>query len=160
MTPPTLLVKPATQNESNLRTRVNNGFFYAGGTTNADLVVVSGYATGFEGQLTGSEEDDYTDVLYQIEMLVGPTWRKLTDVSPVVTPAGFKHLSSDTADNTGYGVTSCSWDRAEDPDGNMEKIRLTVEMFVRGGPDATVETLAYHLTAVGNLGPNTEELLK
>jgi hypothetical protein len=139
-----------------------------------DLVVISGYAGfkdqhltwsgggpnyGISGTLSGhaGDTDDINDHFYQnyeIDMLVGPLWERIYDVSPIVIPAGFTHNSSDEADATGYEMLSCTW---EEPEENPRRIRLKAELRSKGGPNASITKLAYHLTAWGRLTPSSKD---
>jgi hypothetical protein len=114
-----------------------------------DVVVVSGYSYYTDGKITGSSSSDSTPVNYEVHLDVGPQWRNIVDVSPSVTVSRFSHFSSDTADVTGYGVESCTW---EEPTGQPPmRIHLIAQLHIRGGPDASIRGLAYHFTARGNL---------
>jgi hypothetical protein len=117
-------------------------------------LVISGYAT-FAG-MEGDEDDDYKDVSYSAHMVVGPNWLNVRDVSPIVTRAGFSHPDSDEADATGYEIKSCTWDTVGNPapDTDSERIRLKVELEVKGGGFSHLTKLAYHLVATGNLAPS------
>jgi hypothetical protein len=77
-------------------------------------------------------------------------WLRLTDVSPIVTPSFFSHFDSDDANATGYGVEDCKW-LIGAPNNPDDRIRLVVNLHVRGGPDMSVRGLAYHLVARGKL---------
>lgn len=117
-------------------------------------LVISGYATF--GTMVGDDEDDYKDMSYTAHMVVGPNWLNVRDVSPIVTRAGFNHPDSDEADATGYKIKSCTWDTVGNPAPNTdsERIRLKVELEVKGGNFSHLTTLAYHLVATGKLAPS------
>jgi hypothetical protein len=120
------------------------------------VVVVSGYAN--YDTLKGSEDEDNEDVEYLLWIPAGPRWRDLNDVSPTAFIAGYVHYSSDEADNTGMSVVNCTW---EFPDTPERRIRLIVNVTIRGGDDAYLRKLGYHFTARGSLmpGQNFEEIV-
>jgi hypothetical protein len=146
--PPILIKQPASQaKEQSLRVNLSGT---PGGEGGPDLVVVSGYAY-YGGELTGSEDDDMLAVEYVAEMLVGPIWLRLADVSPTVTISGYKSPEADEADLMWINVHSCTWEFPEAPD--PKRIRLIVGLSIGGGEKASVLTLAYHLVARGMLEP-------
>jgi hypothetical protein len=121
-------------------------------------MVVSGYAS-FEPGVTpqsaiqGDPDDDIAMVDHTIHMVVGPQWKNVRDVSPIVARAGFGHTESDEADATGYVIDSCTWQTVASPAPNthLERIRLVVKLRLRGGGASWLTRLAYHLTATGTL---------
>ena len=84
-------------------------------------------------------------------MEVGPPWRSVRDVSPIVTVAGFSFKDNDSADASGTEIRSCTWDTVglTGDQSNLERIRLKVDVRMCGGADYSVIKLAYHLVAVG-----------
>jgi hypothetical protein len=117
-----------------------------------DVVVVSGYASYYQDQMSGSEENDYADVPYEITLWVGPKWRELNDVSPTAFLAGFQAYEADEAQMTGMEIQECHW---EFPDPNpTQQIRLIVKAVMMGGEHAHMTVVGYHLTARGWLKPN------
>jgi len=76
--PPIVVKQPTSQaQEQSLRVNLSGTPAGDGGP---DLVVVSGYAY-YGIQISGSEDDDMLVVEYVAEMLVGPIWLRLADVS-------------------------------------------------------------------------------
>ena len=120
-----------------------------------DCVVVSGYAqfdTNGAHRLTGSDLDDEQWLFYTVNLIVGPKWLRLDDVSVTVTRSG--HIHYDQADWVGYQISQCSWEPAGLPEPNQDKqrIRLVIkELGVSGGMAHVQLYLAYHLTATGTL---------
>jgi len=124
--------------------------------------VISGYAnfSDFENLLGGPElgplkgdpdDDDRIWIKYTVHMVVGPKWNDVRDVSPIVTVAGFSFLDSDSADDSGTQIDTCTWDTVGLSEGQtqFEKIRLKVELRLCGGNEYAITKLAYHLVAVG-----------
>ena len=66
--------------------------------SNTHDLVVSGYAHYNAGVIKGSEDNDMVAVDYIAEILVGPVWLRLIDVSPTVTIAGYESQEADEAD--------------------------------------------------------------
>ncbi|WP_131590582.1 hypothetical protein [Mycolicibacterium setense] len=97
------------------------------------------------------EDDDKTWRAYEVHMEVGPTWRSVRDVSPIVAVAGFSFRDNDSADASGTEIRSCTWDTVglTGDQSNMERIRLKVDVRMCGGADYSIIKLAYHLVAVG-----------
>jgi hypothetical protein len=124
-----------------------------GGQGGADLVVVSGYAFYDDEQLIGDPDGDNYGVAYVCQLLVGPVWLRIKDVSPIATLAGYYHESPDSVDKIGYDINSCTWDL---PEPAPKKIRLSVALSVWGGEDHTLERIAYHLVARGKLAPGQD----
>ena len=131
----------------------------------ADCIALSGYASFSEipvntlggpspSKLEGDAGDDSVWVGYEVHMVVGPKWRGVRDVSPIVTVAGFSFDDSDEADDSGYQVDTCTWDTVglSENQTEFERIRLKVNIRMRGGDGFSVTKLAYHLVAVGLLG--------
>jgi hypothetical protein len=120
-----------------------------GASGGPDLVVVSGYAR-FNG-ISGSDDSDMLLVSYMVEMLVGPVWLRLNDVSPTVHIAGYHSPETDEADLLGYEIHSCTWELPEPPD--PKQIRLKVSLSLGGGEKAFIDSLGYHFVARGMLVP-------
>jgi hypothetical protein len=120
-------------------------------------LVISGYAdftnSGGGSVVKGDEDDDLHVVKYTAHLVVGPNWISVRDVSPIVTRSGFYHTDSDEADATGYQIFSCTWDTvgSGEPNPGVERIRLKVEIELRGGSSSRLSSLAYHLVANGVL---------
>ena len=96
-------------------------------------------------------DDDKTWRTHDVHMEVGPPWRSVRDVSPIVTVAGFSFKDNDSADASGTEIRSCTWDTVglTGDQSNLERIRLKVDVRMCGGADYSVIKLAYHLVAVG-----------
>jgi hypothetical protein len=123
--------------------------------------VVSGYA-----DFSSQDEPDDGHPLYSklngagldkrwwghtVHMVVGPKWHEVTDVSPVVNIAGISFQDSDETDHTGYEVLSCKWDTVSlpEPEQNLRRIRLKVELRMCGGEQSSISMLSYHFVAIG-----------
>jgi hypothetical protein len=128
--------------------------------------VVSGYANFYDKNfqnsngaplgpppLTGDELDDNDEkwVSHVVHMVVGPKWRDVRDVSPIVGLAGFSFMDNDSADASGTEIQGCAWDTVGLPEEetNFEQIRLKVNLRLCGGDRYSVIKLGYHLVAVG-----------
>ena len=125
--------------------------------------VVSGYATFYQDTAPGDghpigctitgggSNSDPRWFATKVEMIVGPLWRSVTDVSPVVNIAGISFRDSDTTDDTGYQITDCVWDTVSTTEGliHSKRIRLRVTITMCGGEQSAVTKLSYHLTAIG-----------
>jgi len=129
---------------------------------NLDYLVISGYANfnwatdtkpGTPHQLQGDPHDDGLYIDYQVRALVGPDWKAIRGVSAVMTTAGFRHLSSDEADFTGYDVNVCDWKGIDAPVADYERIQLRAEVRVSGGEDSFISRLGYQVVARGLLAP-------
>ena len=88
---------------------------------------------------------------YVVEMLVGPVWLRLNDVSPTVHIAGYHSAETDEADLLGYQIHSCTWELPEPP--TSKQIRLRVTLSLGGGEKASIDSLGYHFVARGMLEP-------
>jgi hypothetical protein len=128
------------------------------GAAGKDVVVVSGYRYYTDGLLTGNPDSDSAPEYYECQIFVGPKWRGVNAVSPVVTVGGYSHFSSDTADVTGYRVEWCKWDfeLGQSPAAGSQ-IRLKTYLHARGGADFSIRCLAYHLSARGILIPGQDQ---
>jgi hypothetical protein len=127
------------------------------GPVQGDLFVFSGYAdfTGSGPQIQGKGAQDTEDqedwVEYDAEFLVGPHWRLLRGVSPIVVIGGHSQVSPDHADAMGFrvqGITKISL--VQDQVQSFTRIQLNVGVLVRGGVDGKVLSLAYQGTAWGS----------
>ena len=126
-------------------------------TSGSDCIVISGYASfetlGITSSIKGDEDSDLTAISYTAQVVIGPDWLDVRDVSPTVTRAGFLHNDSDEADATGYKIKNCTWDTVGSPEPNTdnEMIRLIVDLDSRGGRKSNLLSLAYHVVAIGKL---------
>jgi hypothetical protein len=114
------------------------------------LVVVSGYGGPPMGQgIQGSDDGDDEWVPYVFQIVVGPIWRKIHDVSPIALINHLDWLDFDETDKAGQGVNTCSWTAVSANGG--ERIQLQIELNVRGGTSSFVGSLGYQLTATGDV---------
>ena len=129
---------------------------------NLDHLVISGYAKfnwehdttpGTVHQLQGDPDDDGTYIDYEVRALVGPDWRAIRGVSAIMTTTGFRHLSSDEADFTGFEVNQCDWKGVDAPAPSYERIQLRAQVRVSGGVDSFISRLGYQVIARGLLAP-------
>jgi hypothetical protein len=130
------------------------------GPVPGDLFAFSGYAdfTASDGpQIEGVGEantsDQATWVEYDAELVVGPLWRLLRGVSPIVVIGGHSQVSPDDADAMGFkvqGITKVSLIQTQGQ--SFSRIQLNVSVVVRGGVDGKILSLAYQGTAWGSLG--------
>jgi hypothetical protein len=111
-------------------------------------LAISGYAQD-PGNLRGNKDDDSDYEKYTVTMTIGPEWTAVRDVCPMVTVTGFAHHDSDEADATGYQIPSCSWTTVPGQSPSTVRIQLSVELWVMGGNEGYITTLAYHVIAVG-----------
>ncbi|BBX88508.1 hypothetical protein H5U98_26105 [Mycolicibacterium boenickei] len=96
-------------------------------------------------------DDDKTWRAFEVHMEVGPNWRSVRDVSPIVTVAGFTFRDNDAANASGTEIRSCTWDTVglTGDQSEFERIRLKVDVRMCGGQQYSIIKLAYHLVAVG-----------
>ena len=133
-------------------------------TSKFELFAFSGYADvtgGSEDALeldcpvqgTGSADtqDQENWIEYAIEeMVVGPHWRRIDGVCPIVVIGGHSQVSPDVADAMGFrvsGVTNIDTVQVS----GASRIRLSVGVLVRGGLDGQILTLVYQVRAWGHL---------
>jgi hypothetical protein len=132
----------------------------AGPVRLGDLFAFSGYAdfTASSGPQIEGEGDSNTDpqenwVEYDAELVVGPLWRLLQGVSPIVVIGGHSQVSPDVAQAMGFkvqGITKVSLIQTQGQ--SFSRIQLNVSVVVRGGVDGKILSLAYQGTAWGDLG--------
>jgi hypothetical protein len=125
-----------------------------------DLVAFSGYAdfTGTGPQIEGTGDVDTdpqeTWLEYDAELVVGPHWRLLRGVSPIVVIGGHSQVSPDEAQAMGFKVQAITKISLIQTQGQLfSRIQLNVSVVVRGGVDGKVLSLAYYGTAWGYLFP-------
>ena len=100
--------------------------------------------------ILGHLDSDTVWVEYQAQITVGPEWRAITDVTPIVNIAGFSFADSDTADDSGAHIDSCTWEKVGVESRRPSfRIRLLVNLRVRGGYGFFVTKLSYHFIAIG-----------
>ncbi|MGB8708213.1 MAG: hypothetical protein WCD39_00395 [Methyloceanibacter sp.] len=103
------------------------------------------------GGLADTEEQELW-VEYDIEqMVVGPHWRAIDGVCPVVVIGGHSQVSPDVADAMGFRVQGITKVDSVSLAPGANRIRLSVNVAVRGGLDGKILTLAYQVTAFGML---------
>ena len=128
----------------------------------ADCIALSGYASFSQfavnrlggptpSKLKGDPENDSIWVAHEAHMVVGPKWRAVRDVSPVVALAGYSFQDSDEADDSGCQIDTCTWDTVGEVINQVDflRIRLKVNLRMCGGEGFSVTKLSYHLVAVG-----------
>lgn len=114
-----------TQHE--MRTRTPDG---------RDIVFLSGYAVfNFKGSGGVWRHDD----LY---MQIGPIWRRIDDVTPVVSLASISN--KEHAVNAGWAVDNCRWTTM----GN--RILLQCRLAIRD-VDGYIHRVAYQVNAMGQI---------
>ena len=150
--PPILISQPsALAKEEWLRVDLSGT---AGAHGGPDLVFVSGYAHYSGGELKGSADNDMVAVDYVAEILVGPVWLRLADVSPTVHLAGYESQEADEADMMWIRIKRCTWELPSPP--TTKQIRLIVSLDIGGGEQASITSLGYHLAARGMLAPGQD----
>lgn len=132
--------------------------------TGGHVAVISGYAI-FEmngqaepdGLFLGPNEDDDNIGKWTVEVVVGPLWRDVRQVSAIVTPSGIVSLDSDEVDHSRWVVRSLVWDTVGRAGG--ERIQLVFKTEIQGASNGFVN-FAYQLTATGWLArqPTVEEV--
>lgn len=129
--------------------------------TGAHAVVISGHAIfvhegqpepgglalALDGPFSFVSDDDTVHTTV-VELVVGPEWRNVFQVSPIVSPAGVQSWDSDEVDHSLWVVRSCAWDTKQTLAG--ERIRLEFEIEVQGAGNGFVN-FAYQLVATGDL---------
>lgn len=133
-----------------------------------ELFVFSGYADFTGGSEDSSDIDGpiegngFADSALQTqwleydveEIVVGPHWRRIDGVCPTVVIGGHSQLSPDVADGMGFRVQGISNVDTVTVASGAKRIRLSVNVAVRGGLDGRILTLAYQVTAWGRtFGP-------
>jgi hypothetical protein len=125
-------------------------------------VVVSGYA-GMKDPVSGEFGVIYLDVddeeiqNLDVEFLIGPVWRDVSQVSASVAWAGIQSLDSDDVDESQWTISGCTWDIVEVADG--KRIRLHVPMQFQGDENGWIN-VAYQVVATGDLKrmPTVDEI--
>ena len=131
--------------------------------TGSHAVVVSGYAIyEWDGQpqpggLVNLLGDDDDIEKTKVEVIVGPLWRDVRQVSALLTGAGIVSGDSDEVDHSCWVVRSLTWDVVQEPGG--ERIRLKFRVEVQGIENGFVN-FGYQFTATGSLArlPTIEEI--
>jgi hypothetical protein len=114
-------------------------------------VVMSGYAEispdpwGTVHDLPGS--DPYDNKEWDTELIIGPVWRDVLQVSPMVAPGKFFDADNDEDDEQGWNLDSgCLWDEVEES--GKKRIRLKFKMKQEGETSQFVG-IVYHAAATG-----------
>jgi hypothetical protein len=126
--------------------------------TPGDLFAFSGFAdfTGGQEPLTGvgtaDTKSQETWVEYNVvEMRVGPHWLRVQGICRAVFIGGHSQVSPDVADAMGFRVQGITSVDVVETSPGVRRIQLGVNVVVRGGFDATILSLGYHVTAWGTL---------
>lgn len=109
--------------------------------------------TGFARvHATGGEDEDVFRE-YVVEIVVGPWWKAVRQVTPVVTVSFWSHRESDEDDNSGWAVDNVTWDTrgGTGAQQDQERIQIRCKVSVQG-EHARVVTLGYHVHGRGILG--------
>lgn len=101
----------------------------------AHYVVMSGYAeiTPFPAAAINDipMQGQYEERLWEANVVIGPVWREIMQVSPVVAPGNFFDYDNDDNDSQGWQLdTGCSWEEVEV--GGKKRIRLKFVMKQQG----------------------------
>jgi hypothetical protein len=109
-------------------------------------VVVSGLGT--TGEVKGMSDDHFED--YDVEMIVGPWWKDLWSVVPIVTGSFVSNDDADEDDEQGWAISGLTWDAVSGTGAfvNEERIRLKFHAGVKGENQKLIQ-FGYYLTARG-----------
>jgi hypothetical protein len=111
-------------------------------------VVVSGNVN--IAQLANGTSDEHFEE-YLVHLVVGPYWKSVNQVVPLVTVSGFENTNADEDDEEAWWITDLTWDAQSGPPGpnvDEERIRLKFKISVKG-ENSHVLGVAYQLTARG-----------
>jgi hypothetical protein len=116
-----------------------------------DCVVFSGSATlNNHDRLAlwdlAKAADEDVDVTFDVEIIVGPTWRDVKQCSPMIAPRSYQNTNADEDDQQQWVISPCSWEEAEM--GVGKRIRLKFAMHQRG-EETSFNGIAYQVTATG-----------
>ena len=117
----------------------------------AHYVIMSGYAeiTPFPAAAINdiSMQGQYEERLWEANVVIGPVWREIMQVSPVVAPGNFFDYDNDDNDSQGWQLdTGCSWEEVEV--GGKKRIRLKFAMKQQGETSRFMGVV-YHVSATG-----------
>lgn len=109
--------------------------------------------TGFAQIHAAGGEDEESFREHDVEVVVGPWWRAVRQVTPMVTVSFWSHRNSDEDDNSGWAVHDVTWDTVGGTGAHLEqeKIQIRCKVSVRG-EHARVVALGYHVLGRGLLG--------
>ena len=112
-------------------------------------VVVQGSVDTEPENLQGFSLDEYS-ATYEVRLLVGPYWRDVQAVVPVVTIDGFWNSNADEDDEQRWEIHDLTWDTVGEfgPSNDELRIRLKFTVTVQGEYSKVIR-LGYHLTARG-----------
>ena len=135
-------LSPQVKLNTGLHSIVASGYagIYDGGTSKTALT--SGY--GF--MLVDVDDDDVWS--HDVEFFVGPLWRRVSQVSASVSPAGIYSADSDEVDHSRWVLKGCTWDVIDVSGG--KKIQLNVQIDTMGDRNGWVN-YAYQVIATGDL---------
>lgn len=102
-----------------------------------------------EGDNDSKEQEDWVEYLVT-DMIIGPHWRGVKQVCPIVVVGGHSQFSPDEADAMGFEVINIEQINMVQI-GSTRRIELQVKVRVRGGRFGDVLSLAYQVTAYGVL---------
>jgi hypothetical protein len=98
---------------------------------------------------------DTTAVVYQGEIVVGPTWRVVYQCSFIVAPGHYINYNSDQDDWQAWGITKDKWDLAPVGAGK-KRIRLSFTAS-QNGQNTVFSGIVYQVTATGILETSHEK---
>jgi hypothetical protein len=109
--------------------------------------------TGFAQIHARGGEDEEHFKQYDVEIVVGPWWRAVRQVTPMVTVSFWSHKNSDEDDNSGWAVDKVTWDTVGGTGAHLEQERIQIRCRVSvKGEHAQVVTLGYYVHGRGLLG--------
>ncbi len=109
--------------------------------------------TGFAQINAPGAEDEETYMRHDVVVVVGPWWRAVRQVTPMVTVSAWSHRNSDEDDNSGWAVRNVTWDTVGGTGAHQdhERIRIRFEVLV-WGEHARMVALGYYVLGRGLLG--------
>lgn len=113
-----------------------------------DHVVASG-TMNLGGVVIGTSDEHFED--YEIRAVVGPWWKDVQNVVPLVTASGFNQDDWDEVDEAGWTIRELTWDTVggnQAPHLDEERIRLKFHLAVKG-EGSSVTYVSYYFTARG-----------
>jgi len=116
-----------------------------------DCVVMSGYAHATSlpeiYALPVDDTLDHDSRRWGVHLIIGPVWRDVLQVSPMIAPAKHYNFDADEDDVQGFFLdTGCNWDEVEV--NGKKRIRLKFEME-QWGEDSRFVGVIYHAVATG-----------
>lgn len=106
---------------------------------------------GSTTSLRGDGDSDSKWVAWTVQMVVGPKMRAIRCAVPSVSVAGFSFNDSDTVDDSGWHIDAVRWNTEGEPppEDLLERLRLEVDIRIRGGDGFAITKLGYHAILVG-----------